>query len=109
MQPYFSEELKSLINGLLMTDADERLGSSDSDSEEIKKHPFFRYPKISIIPQLNEHNNLSDVDWGKMERKECVPPLQLNLKDEYDLKYFENVTQSCIQIFIGIKHLGISE
>ena len=38
---YLSVNAKSLLEGLLKIDVKERLGANE-DSEEIKKHPFFK-------------------------------------------------------------------
>lgn len=41
MKPHFSDEAKSLLNGFLEQDPKKRLGNSEEDAAEIKRHPFF--------------------------------------------------------------------
>jgi serine/threonine protein kinase len=53
MKPYFSDEVKSLLTGLLQKDPQRRLGGSDEDAEEIKRHPFFK-----------------NIEWEKLYKKE---------------------------------------
>lgn len=50
MPCYFTDSLKSLLNGLLTMNPSKRLGSKSIN--EIKNHPFFQ-----------------DIDWKKMEKK----------------------------------------
>ena len=41
MKPSFSIEAKSLLTGLLEKSPLRRLGCSEEDAEDIKKHPWF--------------------------------------------------------------------
>ena len=41
MKPHFSVEAKSLLQGLLDKDSHRRLGASEEDANEIKRHPWF--------------------------------------------------------------------
>lgn len=52
MKPFFSIEAKSLLSGLLDRDHTKRLGASDADAQELKRHPFF-----------------SKIDWDKLMKK----------------------------------------
>ena len=46
MKSYFSAEAKNLLTGLLEREPSKRLGSSSDDSNELKRHPWFK--KISF-------------------------------------------------------------
>ena len=59
MKQYFSVEAKSLLQGLLERDPSKRLGSSDEDATEIKRHPFF-----------------AKIDWNQLFKKEMEPPFK---------------------------------
>jgi serine/threonine protein kinase len=52
MKQYFSVEAKSLLSGLLERDPVKRLGSSQQDFQDIKKHPWF-----------------AKIDWKQLEQK----------------------------------------
>lgn len=41
MKPYFSVEAKCLLSSLLKKDPRKRLGGSEEDALEIKRHPWF--------------------------------------------------------------------
>lgn len=41
MKPYFSENACSLLKVLLERDPKKRIGYSEEDGEELKRHPFF--------------------------------------------------------------------
>ncbi|KAI9179567.1 Serine/threonine-protein kinase [Blastocladiella emersonii ATCC 22665] len=70
--PGFSAEAQSLIRGLLTRDARVRLGSSNADAEEIKRHPFF-----------------ADIDWDKLRKKQIVPPFKPTVESETDTSNFD--------------------
>jgi len=71
--PFLSEECKDLIVALLNRNPDARLGSSDDDVEEIKRHGFF-----------------ATMDWARLLRKEIVPPYTPKVKEnEADTSLFE--------------------
>ena len=75
-----TDEMENFIKSLLVLDPKKRLGFNGS--EEVKNHPLFK-----------------DVDWQKAENKELIPPFIPNLKDELDLKYFdEKFTEEEIDI-----------
>lgn len=57
MLPGFSEEASDLLTRLLKIDPEERLGSSETDAEEIKSHEWFK-----------------KVDWTKIKSKQQSPP-----------------------------------
>ena len=52
MKPYFTVEAKSLLQGLLERDPIKRLGSTEDDANELKRHPFF-----------------AKIDWDKLMKK----------------------------------------
>ena len=57
MKPYFSNEAKSLLAGLLERNPDKRLGSKTDDASDIMGHPFFR-----------------DINWSDLREKRIPPP-----------------------------------
>jgi serine/threonine protein kinase len=59
MKPYFSVEAKSLLLGLLERDPSKRLGCTDDDAKEIKRHPWF-----------------SKINWDKLMAKKIEPPFK---------------------------------
>ncbi|KAF2074894.1 hypothetical protein CYY_003813 [Polysphondylium violaceum] len=72
--PNISKNAASLITLLLNRDPAKRLGSGDSDVEEIKAHPFFR-----------------NLNWSKLLNKEIDPPFKPHLIGPLDLSYFDPV------------------
>jgi len=72
--PNISKNAASLITLLLNRDPAKRLGSGESDVEEIKAHPFFR-----------------SVNWSKLLNKEIDPPFKPHLIGPLDLSYFDPV------------------
>ncbi|CAD8213148.1 unnamed protein product [Paramecium octaurelia] len=69
IKPWFSEECKSLLQGLLNNDANQRL-----DVNQIKSHGFFR-----------------GIDWEGVVYKQLEPPIKLELKGPSDLQYFNRM------------------
>lgn len=63
-----SASFKDLIKRLLVIDPSKRLGGSHNGASEIKRHPFF-----------------NNIDWDKMSKRECTPPVKPNLSSCYDL------------------------
>ena len=59
MKSFFSIEAKSLLQGLLERDPLKRLGSSEDDSNELKRHPWF-----------------AKIDWDKLMKKQLEPPFK---------------------------------
>ncbi|EFA79839.1 putative protein serine/threonine kinase [Heterostelium album PN500] len=70
--PGISKNATSLISMLLNRDPSRRLGSGESDVEEIKSHPFFR-----------------SINWTKVLNKEIDPPFKPHLNGPLDLSYFD--------------------
>ncbi|KYQ89788.1 putative protein serine/threonine kinase [Tieghemostelium lacteum] len=70
--PGISKTTISLLSQLLNRDPSKRLGSGESDVEEIKQHPFFK-----------------SVNWNKMANKEIEPPFKPHLNGPLDLSYFD--------------------
>lgn len=73
MKASFNDELKSLLLALLEKDSKKRIGSKD-DAAEVKKHPWF-----------------SDIDWGKLEKREIEPSFKPDLSTNL-LEYFPHAT-----------------
>ena len=69
MKSYFSAEAKSLLTGLLEREPMKRLGSSNEDSNELKRHPWFK-----------------KINWEHLKNKEIEPPFKPQLKDAEDLR-----------------------
>ena len=59
MKSFFSVEAKSLLTGLLERDPLKRLGSSEDDSNDLKRHPWF-----------------AKIDWAKLMQKQLEPPFK---------------------------------
>eukprot|EP01132_Coremiostelium_polycephalum_P000692 gene692-853_t len=74
--PGISKNAASLITLLLNRDPSKRLGSGESDVEEIKSHPFFK----SV-----------NTNWSKVLNKEIDPPFKPHLNGPLDLSYFDPV------------------
>ncbi|EGC37997.1 hypothetical protein DICPUDRAFT_149347 [Dictyostelium purpureum] len=70
--PNISKNAASLISLLLNRDPTKRLGSGESDVEEIKAHPFFK-----------------SMNWSKLLNKEVDPPFKPHLIGPLDLSYFD--------------------
>ncbi|KAM9988093.1 hypothetical protein ACTFIZ_003459 [Dictyostelium cf. discoideum] len=70
--PQISKNAASLVSLLLNRDPSKRLGSGESDVEEIKAHPFFK-----------------NVNWSKLLNKEVDPPFKPHLVGPLDLSYFD--------------------
>jgi serine/threonine protein kinase len=66
----FSEEIKSLLLGLIQYDPLLRLGKNDIN--EIKNHIFFK-----------------DINWNDLLEKKIIPPFIPQLDNDEDLKYFD--------------------
>ncbi len=70
----FSERAFSLIQSLLQIDPAKRIGSSVTDSEEIKNHPFFE-----------------NINWANVYNKSISPKFKPYLQDENDLSNFDRM------------------
>ena len=80
MSPKGSDELKDLINCLLMEDPDERLGTLNID--DLKEHKFF-----------------NSFNWTHYQNKTLKSPLKPYI-EKYPLKNFsEQITTSNLKIF----------
>ena len=72
-----SDEMRSLLEGLLARDVDKRLGCMGHGAEEVKDHPYFR-----------------DVDWKQVYLLKYSPPLipprgEVNAADAFDIGNFD--------------------
>ena len=72
MQPIFSENACSLIEGLLAKKPKQRLGYGGS--QDIRNHPFF-----------------ASVDWQSLEKKKVEPPFKPRLTGDMDLTNIDRV------------------
>lgn len=73
----FSVELKSLLEGLLRRDVDQRLGCMGRGAEELKEHAFF-----------------AGIDWHQVYIQKYTPPLipprgEVNAADAFDIGSFD--------------------
>jgi len=57
--PYLSDKAKSFLSQLLDRNPKHRLGGSESDADDVKRHPFF-----------------DTIDWNKMLKKELKAPFK---------------------------------
>ncbi|EGR33007.1 protein kinase domain protein, partial [Ichthyophthirius multifiliis] len=80
-----SEQAIDIIQGLLNTNPNERLGKNGI--QEIKQHPFY-----------------ANIEWDKLNNREIQPPFKPIIQSKYDLKYFSKVIY---YIFIQILLLFI--
>lgn len=72
-----STEMRSLLEGLLKRDVDERLGCRGKSASEVKEHPFFK-----------------GIDWGQVYLQKYPPPLipprgEVNAADAFDIGSFD--------------------
>ena len=69
----YSQASRTLINGLLTTQAPKRLGSLAKGDRDIFKSAWF-----------------NGFDFGKLRRKELESPWKPDVKDPFDTKHFSN-------------------
>lgn len=74
MKQYFSVEAKSLLSGLLERDPQKRLGSSNDDALEIKRHPWF-----------------AKVEWDKLLAKQITPPFKPYVSSAEDTRNIDKM------------------
>lgn len=68
---FLSEDARDLCTKLLQKDPNQRLGSSESDAEDIMCHPWFEC-----------------IDWQKISSKALAPPYKPQLDRPDDVKHF---------------------
>ncbi|KOX67318.1 G protein-coupled receptor kinase 1 [Melipona quadrifasciata] len=73
----FSRDLRSLLEGLLQRDINNRLGCRGGGADELKEHPFF-----------------SGIDWQQVYLQKYTPPLipprgEVNAADAFDIGSFD--------------------
>ncbi|CAM9566566.1 unnamed protein product, partial [Phaeothamnion confervicola] len=69
---YLSEQAQGILQGLLTRDPSKRLGSSDDDAEEVKRHPFF-----------------AGTDWPRVMRRGVAPPWEPTVVGSLDTSQFD--------------------
>eukprot|EP00347_Sterkiella_histriomuscorum_P001664 403371145 len=74
MKQYFSVEAKSLLNGLLDKDPIRRLGASEEDASELKRHPWF-----------------VKINWEKLAKKQIEPPFQPMVTSSSDTRNIDKM------------------
>jgi serine/threonine protein kinase len=74
MKSYFSTEAKSLLRGLLDPNPTKRIGSTEEDADELKRHPWFK-----------------NIDWEKLNRKEITPPFKPYVTGPEDLRNIDKI------------------
>jgi serine/threonine protein kinase len=74
MKSFFSVEAKSLLQGLLERDATKRLGSSEEDANELKRHPWF-----------------AKIDWDKLMKKQLEPPFKPVVSSPEDTRHIDKM------------------
>lgn len=63
-----SQEFQNFIKRLLHHNPNRRLGGTEEDAEEIKRHPFF-----------------AGIDWNQIRRKQLTPPFKPEVDDDSDV------------------------
>ncbi|KAF7989100.1 hypothetical protein HCN44_007410 [Aphidius gifuensis] len=74
LPPYLTQDAKDLLRKLLKRDALSRLGSSSSDSEEIKNHHFFKH-----------------LHWDDVISRKLIPPFRPRLTSADDVSQFDKI------------------
>ena len=69
-----NQDAKDLIQKLLIVNPSKRIGFGPNGAEDIKNHPFFQ-----------------GIDWDLLEAKKIKPPFIPKLKNDTDLRYFDNM------------------
>lgn len=78
-----SDEAKDLISRFLIRDPNERLGSGESGSQDVKSHPFFTY------------------DWDQIHNKQVPPPYRptAGIESDIDVRNFDKeFTEEAVQV-----------
>lgn len=68
----FTPDCELFLRAVLQVEAGVRLGAGPQSTEAIKAHPWFL-----------------GTDWRAVYRRELVPPFVPSVRDEYDLRYFD--------------------
>jgi len=68
----FGEDARELLTGLLQKDPEMRMGSSEADALELKRHPWFK-----------------PIDWEKLMRREIEPPFKPRVQNPLDTSNFD--------------------
>ena len=72
-----SKEAKDICKGLLNKNPQKRLGSGNTEEEDIKGHPFYRR-----------------IDWNKIYAKQIQPPFKPNIQNPRLCENFDSVFTS---------------
>ncbi|KAM4641121.1 serine/threonine-protein kinase N2 [Discoglossus pictus] len=70
---FLSTEAISIMRRLLRRNPERRLGASEKDAEDVKKHPFFRH-----------------IDWTALLAKKVKPPFVPTIKGREDVSNFDD-------------------
>lgn len=70
---FLSTEAISIMRRLLRRNPERRLGASEKDAEDVKKHPFFRH-----------------IDWHALLAKKVKPPFVPTIKGREDVSNFDD-------------------
>ena len=86
----FSQDAKTLIDGMLQKEPELRLGSGEADGDDIRKHAWF-----------------GPIDWKKLEARQLTPPFKPNVKGELDTSNFdEEFTSQAVESVVPDMALG---
>lgn len=75
--PNFESKARDLINKLLKTDPEDRLGHGKEGSENVRKHKWFK-----------------GVDWEQVNRRQIPPPWVPNMRSRDDTQYYDEYPDS---------------
>ena len=70
---YIEDDAKDLMSKLMEKDPTKRLGTGEKGWEDVKAHPYF-----------------DGIDWEEAKKKNLIPPFVPKIKNELDVKYFDN-------------------
>jgi serine/threonine protein kinase len=106
-----SPELQNFLKRLLNHNPSTRLGGGETDSEELKNHPFFRgvdwsalyYKRITppFVPQVADEHDISNIDKCFLNERPVDSPVLYKLtSSQKDRTYFEQFTYTRDQEYL---------